>query len=331
MKLTGPYHGRRNPAVGKAFYIRELRGQLIMCKWPRRRGRPRHPTTIAQNEKFYQANWATKFIPAAIQQAHRQIVEGTNLLPRDLLIAAMYGRGFDFVIPGHRRRYPIAAIQDLSATLDILGALPGDIIARGPELWVKVRPTQAGQSLISQSAGQPPVYQTIGSQAGLWVQIEDVTLPADLGLNVLHNVAIPANVKEVRAIVMFTPNATGVSLATRLNNDAGANYFYSQMATDSAGALQSAKLTAQTSLLFEHSGNVPNVQYGRLAVEMLQHAGNGRVQISAVLSGGFVLQTHATGQWTNLGAALLSNVGFMSVAGVGLRAGTRIIVQATIQ
>jgi len=328
MKLTGPYHGRRLPAVGKTFYVRELRGQLLMCKWPRKRGRPLHPTTIEQNEKFKQANWATKYIPAAIQMAHRQIVEGTNILPRDLMIASMYGRGFYWQQPGQNRRYPIAAIHDLSDTLDILGALAGDILVRGTDLWEKGRPTAPGQVLMSNAPGQPPTWQTIGSQDGLWVQIEDFTLPADLGLNVWHETVIDPGWKALEYQVLTAATPSGQEPIIQLNKDTATKYKGSLIYQLSAG--NPIGYTYNTSPNFQiiKPADAPLTGINFITLSAVQQQITGFIEVRIVLANSSNHQSIGQGIYTGLAGAAVTNVRVTSSAGVGLKKNTRILVRA---
>lgn len=327
-KLTGAYYGRRKPAVGKAFYVRELRGQLLLCKWPRKRGRPLHPTTREQNEKFRQANWLAKYAPAAIQMAHRTVVEGTSLLPRDLMIASMYGRGFDFVIPGARRRYPVAARQDLTDTLDILGALAGGIIARGPDQWEGVSPTQAGQALISGPTGQAPTYQTIGSQDGLWVQVEDVTLPADLALNAFHDTVIAGNWNAIEYQALLKGSPSGQQPLMRFNDDAGLNYQGSLIAQVVSAAPVGYGYAANSVVRLIRPTDAPMTGNFLITLRIVHFLDTEQLQITMTL--GNSSQNQCIGQyyWLNQTANPLTKISIMSSSGVGLRKNTRIMLRA---
>ncbi len=329
MKLRGPYQPTRQLAVGKTIYVKMLRGQLIACKWPRRRPRVTHPTTLAQMEKFRQANWLTKFAPAAVQMTHRKIVAGTQLLPRDLMIAAMYGRGLTWQINDHRRRYPVAAVQDLSDTLDLLGTLPGDIIARGPDGWRVSSPTQPGQVPMSQAAGLAPVWQTLTGGVGIWQGVEDVTLAVPLALNAYHSVAIPPTTqREVEFTVFIPTTASGVAPACRLNGSAAANYFIQQQ-----GMLNANVLTVfaqnQTQWRLNHSsmGNLTGKHWIRGRV--FQDTAGENVGLWADYESGGNAMLQVKGAWVFAGAQPLAAISFGSMGGQGLPAGTRIIVRMT--
>ena len=137
-KLKGAYYGRRTPSLGKRIVVREHRGQIVLQAWPRKSKRPLHPTTIEANEKFRQANLLTKYVSADQQILAREASEGTPLLPRDLLIAAMYGRLWAIDIVGEGTLYSLAMASDVSQNLDIIGQLPGDTLARADETWERV-------------------------------------------------------------------------------------------------------------------------------------------------------------------------------------------------
>jgi len=330
MRLSGPYKPTRGLAIGKAFYVRERRGRLYACKWPVKRPRVKHPTTLEQMEKFRQANWLCKYVPASIQMAHRTLVEGTPLLPRDMMIAAMYGRGFTWDIPGHRKRYPVAAVRDLSDNLDLLGGVPGDILARGLDRWQVSRPTNPGQQLISQLPGIPPVWTDPAGGIGVWQQLEDTTLSAGLGLNVYHEVPIPANAQELEFTFHTPAVVTGVMPALRLNADNGGNYSWMQQGVKNPAT---AFVQVQAGTTFIRLGSTQiGLMTARTSMRgrIFQPAASTNVNYDCSMNSGGINMLKMQGAWVWSGTPKISALGFTSVSGVGLPIGTRIIVRAAI-
>jgi len=330
LKLTGSWQGRRAASVGQAFYVKELRGQLIACKWPVKRGRPLHPTTLEQNKRFKQANVLAKHAPAAIQMAHREMVEGTSLLPRDLMISAIMGRGFRFNTSTERQRYPVAARRDISQNLDILGGEPGDVLARGIEFWERVRPTEVGQSFISGPPGQLPQWQGLTPGAGGYQQIEDVTLVSGLPIGTNHSTVIPAGVVEVEYTVIVPSISPGMRMRIRLNLDTGANYWRQNSGLKINGTFVRQTISGSNGWYPFHTGN-PN-PIGKQLVHMRLNSlpDNSRRLVTwrayssdqNTMSGG---GTHIVSP-----AAALSSIEIAGDSGAGLPAGAQIIVRATV-
>lgn len=327
MKLTGSYAGRRNAAVGKAFYVMERRGQMIACKWPVKRGRPLHPTTLEQNEKFKQANKMAQFAPAELQMAHRVMVEGTNLLPRDLMISAMMGRGFAFVVHNQQRRYPMAARQDLSNTLDILGALAGDVLGRGPELWERMRPTAPGQMLTSNLPGELPTWQSVGSQAGMWVQIDDTTLAVALAVGAAHSVVVPVPFKELEVQFQTETGQQNIQPVIRINNNVADTFQTQVNSTVSGGPLLTLSYTANKYFDVFDAGGVPALKNYAFTARIAQFSATPQYSIMGTGYSNLREMSSFAGRWISNTGAPFATVQFLSVAGVGLQIGTRMQVR----
>lgn len=303
---------------------------MVACKWPKKRGRKLHPTTLEQMEKFKQANKMTQFVPAAIQVAHRKMVEGTNLLPRDLMISAMYGRGWQFIIAGQRRRYPVAARIDLSKTLDILGGLAGDVIARGPELWERVRPTDVGQVLTSQGPGNLPQYQAVPGGAGGWTELEDTTLASSLGINGRMEVAIPANAKQVQIDIYIPFHSTGYRPVIQMNGVTSSQYNISNLDWGIGPALAKFAVGSVTAIRFYRNANTPDAGMIWGHWDFFQPTDSQRMNAMGRLYSSTQMSGTAYGQWQNPSAVRVTTIGFSSQSGVGLQAGTRIIAKAVL-
>lgn len=330
MRLKGAFAGRRNAAVGKAFYVRELRGQLLACKWPKKRGRPLHPTTLEQNERFTQANKMAQYAPASVQMAHRKLVEGTGLLPRDMMISSMMGRGWQFLVTTGRKRYPVAALQDLSDTLDILGALAGDIIGRGPELWQHVRPTDVGQVLTSQGPGVLPAFQAAAGGGGGWTELEDTTLTSSLSIGERMNVDIPGNAKQVQIDIYIPFHATGYRPVIQMNDVGASEYNISTLDWGIGPALTKFAVGSVSGIRFYRNANTPDTGMIWGHWNFFQPTDSDRMNAIGQTYSSTQLAGQMMGQWQNPSGVRVTKIGFQSQTGVGLQSGTRVIARAVL-
>lgn len=152
---TGRPGAQKRPALSKATYQYVRNGRLITAKWPRKRGRPKHPTTRDQNEWFRQANLAAKFVNSAEQWMAQELAKHGPLYPRDLLMSAMAGTLFPQLEIDGQVYTSMALVTDISKDLDLLaGNTPGTIMWRGPQRWQGLAPGSAGQLLALDNSGQ---------------------------------------------------------------------------------------------------------------------------------------------------------------------------------
>jgi hypothetical protein len=110
--------------------------------WPGPRGKPKTEAQRKREGKFRGANLATKFISPQQALDFRNAVEGTPLLPRDLMISMFYGRLAAFELDDGRTLYPMAAKLDVSEALDAINQEPGRGLIRGPTLWEPYDPQE---------------------------------------------------------------------------------------------------------------------------------------------------------------------------------------------
>jgi hypothetical protein len=133
-----------------------VRGSPRARPWPPSRptkdGSARQRTARA----FAAANRACKVTEASWYGEHWQATRGTPLLPRDLMIAFMYGRAITLIDQNGKTIYSMAARADVSKSLDVLGNTPGDFLVRGPKFWevMKAPPINPGVFLRQEAAAQ---------------------------------------------------------------------------------------------------------------------------------------------------------------------------------
>lgn len=143
-----------------------VNGQERARAWPKERGRKKHPKTAEQNEWFRQAQWATKFMAPEMYWQAQQAVQGTPLLPRDILTMMMAGRLAGFVAPDGRRLWSVAVQNDVSTALDVIADLPGSMLVRGVNGWQAILSGPAEYVLRSQGEDLPPIWSPGGGGGG---------------------------------------------------------------------------------------------------------------------------------------------------------------------
>lgn len=149
MKVKRPETDYKRAASYRgAFLLRQTRWGLIAQKWPRKRGKPKKASDVIKQSLFaYAAHWSTNPEPIAYQTAI-YLTKGTLMMPRDMIIAAMYGNALTFIRPDGtimKRYYDVAA--DPQATLDLITEETGAMLVRLKEGWVGLLPGNSGDVL----------------------------------------------------------------------------------------------------------------------------------------------------------------------------------------
>lgn len=154
--LGGKLSGYRHPSNRGRLIVDTWRGKLRVRSWPRKATAEERSKAADQHEWFRQANTLAKYAAPQDQLIARALSEGTPLMPRDLFLAAMAGRFIQQVEIDGQRYYSMAARQDVSELLDILGYQPGAMLLRQPEGWEVILPGPDGYLLTSEGVDQPP-------------------------------------------------------------------------------------------------------------------------------------------------------------------------------
>lgn len=156
MLKQGGKTGNRGPSLKGKVMIDTVNGQERIRSWPRKRGHDLPAITKRQNDWFLQANWATKYLTSVEMVAATEAVEGTPMLPRDILLMAFAGRLFSYTREDGKVVYPMASLISVSQSLDILSSTPGKMLVRGPDLWEPVdAPTGNGGGGLNAICPQP--------------------------------------------------------------------------------------------------------------------------------------------------------------------------------
>ncbi len=136
-----------------------VRGTLRVRRWPKKRGPPKSAAQRFWIDWFRQANLLAKYADPMSQIRSKEIAAGSGLYPRDVLLKAMRGRLYTFTDETGWIYFPMAAVQDISESLDVLAQTVGDILVRATDRW---RPPPAGvlgDVLTNQGPGTPPEWK----------------------------------------------------------------------------------------------------------------------------------------------------------------------------
>lgn len=160
------FHPRRGISIKGQFYTRWHRGKLVIAAWPRKRQSPRSAQELDQRKLFALASRVTLYMDAYQQLFARGVADATTLLPRDLLMMALYTRGFRLTLKDGSKRYGMPALQAVSDLLDALGQTRGDTLMRGVSRWEALGLGLPGQIAVVNADGTQLVYQDQGGGGG---------------------------------------------------------------------------------------------------------------------------------------------------------------------
>lgn len=143
-----------------AFQTMEYADGRIAARAPQPKGlKVTSPVQKAQNEAFGWAckatTWAIDFDRIAAEEGSK----GTPWLPRDILVAAMYGT-LVTVVTRDGRTFGGARLvaADIQALLNQITDTPGAILVRGEDSWIGLGPGTATQVLTAFGSGLIPQW-----------------------------------------------------------------------------------------------------------------------------------------------------------------------------
>lgn len=157
----------RGPTYRGRIMIDSFRGVLRIRKWPKKRGPPRSARQAFWVDWFRQANRLAKYVDGMSMARAIAMTKGSGLYPRDVLLMAMRGRLYNWTTPDGWRWYSMAAIADISESLDVLAQTVGSVLVRAADRW---RPPAAGilgDVLTNKGPGNAPEWQAPAGPGGL--------------------------------------------------------------------------------------------------------------------------------------------------------------------
>ncbi len=159
MILRSIPRAQRMASIRGRIMIDTVRGVLRVRKWPKKRGPPKSALQRFWIDWFTQANLLAKYADAESQRRAIQMTKDTGLYPRDVLLSAMRGRLYTWADETGWKWYPMAALQDVSDALDILGQTIGDVLVRAVDRWRPAADASDGFVLTHKGPNDAPVWQ----------------------------------------------------------------------------------------------------------------------------------------------------------------------------
>lgn len=136
--LGGSFGPRRGVSIRGRFYTVDTPNGVVIKRWPRPQPTPRTQAEADNRKLLAQAARATAYMSSGSQEFAREIAKRSRLLPRDMLLIALFNRLGYVIFPDGRKVFSMVAMQDVSALLDALGQTEGDLLVRGEDWWIRI-------------------------------------------------------------------------------------------------------------------------------------------------------------------------------------------------
>lgn len=164
--LKGVSRSKRSESLSGKFMVDTVRGQLRVRKWPKKRGTPKSALQRWWIDWFRQANKLAKYVDAATARRAIDLTAGTGMYPRDIILSAMRGRLYSWVDQTGKKWHSMAAIQDISDSLDVLAQNIGDVLVRAADRWRAPPAGLIGDTLTYQGPDDPPIWTAPSAGGG---------------------------------------------------------------------------------------------------------------------------------------------------------------------
>ena len=162
-----PQAGTRLPSLRGAFVVDEIHGKPRIRRWPRPRGINRNPTNAYWSRWLKAITLLYRWQPATVQAQLQEATRDTPWMPRDPFISAARGRAWSITFDDGRTYYPMPTQAAVSESLDAIGQLEGQLLARSANLWVPIAPgSTPGDVLTWQAADEVPAWAPAGGGGG---------------------------------------------------------------------------------------------------------------------------------------------------------------------
>ncbi len=159
-KLLGDFFGGRRPGFTGRLIVDNYRGVRRVRAWPKKRGKVKSPLQQFWVDWFKTANFLAKYASSSDIRRAKELTQGTAWYPRDILIRAMRGRLFYWTDETGKTFYPVAALSDISDTLDVLAQEIGNILVRAADRW-RAPADGAEADVLTYHPLAPPDWQPI--------------------------------------------------------------------------------------------------------------------------------------------------------------------------
>jgi len=211
------------PSHRGAMMVDVTRNVLRVRAWPKKRGRPKSALQLYWVDWFRQANALAKLADNYTLARAIELTKNTGWYPRDIILKAMAGRLYTWTDSTGWTYYSMAAITDISKTLDILAQTVGSLLVRHSDRWKAPAPGILSDVLISQGPGVPPIF---GPSPGSGGVVEEVITGTPIVVDntaSTYDIDISAYTKVVCILDHITFNASDRA-AFRFSVDDGATF-----------------------------------------------------------------------------------------------------------
>lgn len=200
-----------------------VRGVLRVRKWPRKRGTPKSALQRWWNDWFRQANLLAKYADPMSQARAIELTKGSGLYPRDVLLKAMRGTLYTWRDDTGWTWYSMAAIGDISESLDVLAQTIGSVLVRATDRWRAPPPGNINDVLTYKGAALPPIWAPASApSSGSYENLVGTPLVVDDTQSVYtFDVDGFADLTLVCNSIVF---ATAAYVAVTFSTDGGATY-----------------------------------------------------------------------------------------------------------
>ncbi len=201
--------------------IDSVRGTLRVRRWPKKRGPPRSPLQRWWVSWFIQANLLAKYVDGMQAARFIEMTKDSGLYPRDVALMAMRGRLYNWADETGWRWYSMAAIGDISESLDVLGQTIGDILVRAADRWRPIPAGNVGDVVTKSAPGLPPVWQ---APSGGIVQAELAESPISPDSSVNNYVFDVSTYIDVEITCLEVDLDGSSDIQMEVSTDAGVSY-----------------------------------------------------------------------------------------------------------
>ena len=140
------------------FYQYQRHGKWVTAKWPKKRGKPKSAAQSQAQKDFAAVCRAIKLTAAEVQMYARANAAGTPMLPRDAMMAALYGNGPTIRTYSGKVIKPMANAYLASTVLDAIGWAKGDMLVRKDDRWEVLAPGLPGYVLQTNGPNELPTW-----------------------------------------------------------------------------------------------------------------------------------------------------------------------------
>lgn len=243
----------RGVSLNGVFYTRRTRKGFSVVKWPRKQPTPATALQADRQKLIALAARVTTYMTPQEQDFARKVAAVTKLLPRDFLMLALFQRIGTFIGRDGKKRYSVAAMQDVSDLLDALWQLKGGILVRDETWWTGL-PAGVSGDLLQMGPDGLPIWSPAaggGSGAGEFMAafaLRPQSAPATIGAgNFICNPIFPADDVTLSGInVMVAATGSGRKLVGGLYSDVAGTMTGGTLLAKSAGQVATTGLNQLT-------------------------------------------------------------------------------------